>query len=68
MPNLRYWRMTKMFHVGDRVFSRLGGRVFYGHVLDVYEDFILVAWDSGVVSTLVPDNLEHVNTCEYQAN
>jgi hypothetical protein len=44
--------MTTSFHVGDRVSRRLGDQVFHGVVVGVYEDFVMVQWDTGVLAML----------------
>lgn len=40
------------FKVGDRVFRRLNGEVFFGTVGSVFEDLVMVLWDSGDYSLL----------------
>lgn len=41
-----------MFHVGDKVERHDNGRVYRGWVVGVFEDFVMVQWESGVLSTL----------------
>ena len=49
--------METILKLGDRVTKTVERTTFHGHVILVHEDYVLVAWDNGVVCAI---DEEHV--------